>query len=75
MAIQNINLHYRCEECAEANSWGTGCTYGLLFPVLLKMSGAENCPNFRHKTREQLEEQIRQRQMEKELFENAKRRI
>lgn len=72
MAIQNINLHYRCEECSAANAWGTGCAHGLLFPVLLRMSGAESCPNFRHKTREQLEEQIKLRQHEKDIFENAK---
>ena len=47
-----------CEDCRFANEHGQGCKYGLLFPVLALMAGYERCPNFKGKTREQIEEQL-----------------
>ena len=57
MAAENINLIVKCDQCTFADSQGCGCKHGLMFPVLVFMSGKE-CPNFKTKTTEQLEEQI-----------------
>lgn len=55
----NINLIVKCDQCTFADAHGCGCKHGLMFPVLVFMSG-KNCTNFEPKTTEQLEEQIRE---------------
>ena len=47
-----------CDDCRYANAHGQDCKHGLLFPVLALMAGYKHCPNFKNKTREQIEEQI-----------------
>lgn len=59
MAAQSINLMFRCEDCTFADAYGRSCKHWLLFPVLLLMAGAKNCPNFQPKTKEQTEEQMK----------------
>ncbi len=55
----NINLTLGCEDCRHANQWGTGCEYGLMFPIAVLMSGRDRCEKMQPKTTEQLEEQLR----------------
>ena len=55
MAAGNVNLLMGCEDCRFADTYGRGCEHGLMFPVLLLMAGQRDCPNFKNKTREQLE--------------------
>ncbi len=66
MAVGDIHIMYRCEDCKFADEYGRSCQHGLLFPVLLLMAGKRQCPNFEGKTREQLEEQLRLREYERE---------
>lgn len=59
MSAQSVNIMMGCEGCTFANAYGQGCKHGLLFPVMALMAGYERCPNYKPKTREQVEEQIR----------------
>lgn len=52
MAALNINAYYDCETCEAADKHGNGCKRGLLFPVLLIMTGKTNCPNYKFKNKE-----------------------
>lgn len=46
-AAGNIQIMYGCENCKEASdSHGRGCKCGLMFPVLLLLSGMTSCPNY-----------------------------
>lgn len=47
MAALNINTLFRCETCAKADRYGNGCKEGLMYPVLLFMSGAKECNNYK----------------------------
>ena len=53
----SVNIKVRCEECTFADWAGRSCSHGLMFPVLVLMTG-EPCPNFIPKTKEQIKEQI-----------------
>lgn len=53
----DVNLTIGCESCTFADYIGRGCQYGLLFPVLVLMSG-KDCPNKNPKTEKQLQEQL-----------------
>lgn len=59
MATRSINMAIGCEECTHANAYGQDCDYGLMFPPLVFMGGFDKCPNFKPKTTEQLEEQLK----------------
>lgn len=65
MASLSVNLRMGCEDCRLANAYGQDCKDGLMFPVLALMAGYERCPNFKPKTSEQIEEQIRLKENEK----------
>ena len=58
----NVNLQMGCEDCRFADSRGLGCTHGLLSPILALMAGRERCPNFKGKTKEQIEEQLKMKE-------------
>lgn len=62
MAACNVNL--MCEDCTFADSYGRGCSYNLLLPVLLVVEG-KKCGFFKPKTREQVLEQIRENELRK----------
>lgn len=49
---------------AAYNVNGRSCEHGLLYPlaVLIKFGSVYNCPNFKQKTAEQIEKQIRLRE-------------
>lgn len=32
MAVGNINVLVRCNECRHADAYGRGCKFGLMFP-------------------------------------------
>lgn len=49
MAALNIITYYGCETCEAADKYGNGCKYGLMFPVLLIMAKANQCPNYKLK--------------------------
>ena len=59
-ATVNVNWYIGCEDCRFADEHGRGCEHGLMFPVLLLVAGKRDCPNFKCKTREQIEEQLKQ---------------
>lgn len=59
MAIASINDIVGCYDCKHADQYGRDCKYGLMFPVMLAMAGSSKCPNFKRKTTEQIEEQIK----------------
>lgn len=52
MAALNINTYYNCETCEAADKYGRGCRHGLLFPLLLIMTKANDCPNYKFKYKE-----------------------
>ena len=52
MAALNINTRYNCETCEAADKYGRGCRHGLLFPLLLIMTKASDCPNYKFKYKE-----------------------
>lgn len=52
MAALNINTRYNCETCEAADKYGRGCKHGLMFPILLAMIKAYNCPNYKFKNKE-----------------------
>ena len=58
------NVNGRCEDCTFADAYGRSCKHGLLYPlaVLIKFGSVYNCPNFKQKTAEQIEKQIRLRE-------------
>lgn len=58
------NVNGRCEDCTFADAYGRSCEHGLLYPlaVLMKYGDVYKCPNFKQKTTEQIEEQIRLRE-------------
>ena len=58
MAIGSINDIVGCYDCKYADQYGRSCKYGLMFPVMLAMTGSNKCPNFKRKTTEQIKEQI-----------------
>ena len=64
MAARDVNIMFRCEDCTFADEYGRGCKHSLLFPVLLLMANKQSCPNYKDKTREQIEEQLRLREYE-----------
>lgn len=66
MAACNINIKYHCDECTFADAWGRGCKHNLLLPIANLMSGRESCEYFKRKTKEQIEEQIKILEDEKE---------
>lgn len=47
MVALNINTYYGCSSCEAADEHGNGCKYGLMFPVLLAMTNASKCPNYK----------------------------
>lgn len=55
------NVNRRCEDCTFADAYGRSCEHGLLYPlaVLIKYGDVYKCPNFKQKTAEQIEKQIR----------------
>ena len=55
----NVNLEMGCEDCRFADARGMNCEHGLMFPVPALMAGYRECPNFKKKTIEQLEEKWR----------------
>lgn len=55
----NINLEVGCENCRFADARGMNCEHGLMFPILVFLNGMSECPNFKKKTMEQLEEKWR----------------
>ena len=59
VAHGNINLEVGCEDCRFADAFGRSCEHGLMFPLLVFMNGMKECPNFKKKTLEQLEEKWR----------------
>lgn len=65
MAGRDIHIMFRCDDCRYADEYGRSCRHGLLFPVLLLMAGKEKCPNFENKTTEQIEEQLRLKEYER----------
>ena len=65
MAARDVNIMFRCEDCTFADEYGRGCKHGLLFPVLLLMAGHDRCPNYKDKTREQIEVQLRLKEYER----------
>lgn len=64
MAVGNINSLVRCDDCTFADETGKGCKHGLLFPVMVFMSG-KDCPNFKFKNNEQIEAQLNYQRKEK----------
>ena len=52
MTALNINTYFGCKSCEAANEYGNGCKHGLLFPVLLTMSGKTKCPNYKFQNKE-----------------------
>lgn len=52
MAALNINTRYNCETCEAADKYGRECRHGLLFPLLLIMTKANDCPNYKFKYKE-----------------------
>ncbi len=52
MAALNINTRYNCETCEAADKYGSGCKHGLMFPVLLAIAEANECPNYKFKNKE-----------------------
>lgn len=58
MAAGNVNIIIGCERCTFADYAGRGCAHGLLFPIMVLMSG-KDCPNYKRKTTEQIEEQLK----------------
>ena len=56
MAVANLNLMMRCEECKYADAFGRSCEHGLMFPVLAFIVGYKECPNYEKKTLVQLQE-------------------
>lgn len=52
MAALNINTRYNCETCEAADKYARGCKHGLMFPVVLAMMKAYNCPNYKFKNKE-----------------------
>lgn len=65
MAAGNIHIMYSCYNCRYADEYGRSCQHGLLFPILLLLSGNPSCPNFENKTTEQIEEQLRLKEHER----------
>lgn len=63
MAAYNVNR--RCEDCTFADAFGRSCKHGLLFPVMVLMTYGYiyKCPNFENKTKEQLEEKIKAKEL------------
>lgn len=55
----NVNILFGCEDCRYADRYGRDCKHGMLFPILLLMSKAQDCPNFERKTTEQIKEQLK----------------
>jgi hypothetical protein len=72
MAARDIHIMYRCEDCRYADEYGRSCQHGLLFPILLLMAGKQTCPNFENKTTEQIEEQLRLKQYERDRQRDSK---
>lgn len=67
MAIGTINNLVNCDRCTFADSWGRGCKHGLMTPIVIwMMGGKQQCPNFKPKTSEQIEQQIQ------DLYHNGK---
>ena len=66
MAAGYIHIMYRYEDCRYADEYGRSCQHGLLFPILLLMSEKQTCPNFENNTTEQIDEQLRLRQYERD---------
>lgn len=58
--MQSVNIMYRCEDCALADKYGRDCKLGLMSPILLLIAGKRDCPNFKPKTAQQVEEQIKE---------------
>lgn len=58
------NVNGRCEDCTFADAYGRSCEHGILYPlaVLIKYGDVYKCPNFKQKTAEQIEKQIRLRE-------------
>lgn len=54
MSAYCINEGYKCGECRHANEYGQGCDFGVMFQLLLLMSGERQCPNFEYKDKEQM---------------------
>lgn len=52
MAALNINTHYNCETCEAADKYGRECRHGLMFPLLLIVTKANDCPNYKFKYKE-----------------------
>lgn len=59
MSAGIINIQLGCEDCTFANAYGQDCKHGLMFPVLAFMAGYKTCPNFKAKTTEQINEQLK----------------
>lgn len=72
MAARDIQIMYRCEDCRYADEYGRSCQHGLLFPILLLMAVKQTCPNFENKTTEQIEEQLRLKQYERDRQRDSK---
>lgn len=54
----NIQDKYQCYQCkSAADIYGRDCKHGMLFPLLLLISGEENCPNYELDT-EKVKQQI-----------------
>lgn len=51
MGAFNINTYYGCASCEVADKYGNGCKHGLMFPVLLIMANAKECPNYKFKNK------------------------
>lgn len=60
MAVGVINELTNCDRCRFADSWGRGCKRNLMRPLVIwMMSGRTKCPDFKPKTSEQIEKQIK----------------
>lgn len=57
MSYAILNDEVNCTNCRHADMWGRGCSFGLMFPVAIFLTG-NLCPNFEGKTSEQIEEQL-----------------
>lgn len=62
MAAYNVNS--RCEDCTFSYEYGRMCQHGLMYPLMVIFCYGDmyQCPNFKNKTAEQIERQIKLRE-------------
>ena len=74
-AYFDIQGYYGCDRCRSAeNHHGHNCKHGMLFPLLLIMANAKECPNYEF-DREKIKEPLNAARVIDEAFKKTDRII